>query len=332
MTELFPWQATSQNYLLQLIASDRLPHAMLFSGTHGIGKGRLVEWLAHRLLCHQPTSQGACGVCRSCLLLKAGSHPDLIQIESDKASIGVDLIRQAITSLSETAHQQGARVVIIEHAQNMTESASNALLKTLEEPGRQSFLLLTSPSASQLMATITSRCQNYVVPVPDENIALEWLQQQGSDATEAHLRLNCGAPLVTQKFVSDGNHLRLDAFLVRMLGVLKGQVPAQELVDEAVADSPESFAWLCALLLDVQKVMAGASKDYLVFANHWTELQGVAAMYDHQCPDWAPWLSRWQLALSGRGLNLSMQWQAMLSELSLQLGAESALTLSGKLP
>ena len=317
MFDLYPWLAVSQQFLLQQQSVHRLPHALVFLGSKGLGKGRLIEWLAARLMCHQPTGDGACGHCKSCLLVAAGSHPDLIRVQSDKASIGVDLIRQANQKLSETAHQQGARVVLIEHADLMTESAANALLKTLEEPGKRCYLLLTAESNAQLLATINSRCQRHVVPVPDEISALNWLQQQGCQASVAYLRLNQGAPLKTQDFIQQGLHQKLVAFLVRMISVLKGYPASTALIDEAVADLPHSFDWLSALLLDVQKVVAGLGAEHLMFADHWTELHALAQQGDFQCPDWAPWLAEWQTVFRASGLNMKLQWQALFTELSL---------------
>lgn len=320
MTETFPWHSANQQTLLQQVSVGRLPHALLFLGAQGLGKGRFMSWLAEYLMCHQPTAEGACGHCKSCSLVEAGTHPDLIRVVTEKASIGVDLIRQAIQALSETAHQQGARVVILEQAQLMTESAANALLKTLEEPGQQCFLLLSADSKAQLLPTIISRCQSHVISAPSESMALNWLQSQGCEATPAYLRLNRGAPLLTQAFVEQGLHQKLDAFLIRMLAVLKGTPAAPELIAEAVKDLPHSFDWLSALLLDIQKVTAGLGAEQLMFSEHWTEMSALADNFKHSCPDWAPWLAKWKPVFSATGLNMSMQWQAMLEELMLTMG------------
>ena len=319
MAELYPWHRCSQQSLLQQKSVGRLPHAMLFLGSEGLGKGRFMAWLAEYLLCQKPGAEGACGHCKSCSLVGAGSHPDLLQVVSEKASIGVDLIRQVIERLSETAHQQGARVVLIEHVQLMTESAANALLKTLEEPGQQCFLLLSADSKAQLLPTIISRCQSHVIATPDEQTALPWLAQQGCQASPAYLRLNRGAPLLTRQFIEQGLHQRLDAFLVRMLAVLKGGRPAAELIDEAIKDQLHSYTWLSALLLDLQKVMAGVGAEQLMFSEHWTELKALAVVRRYYCPDWAPWLGKWAPILSAPGLNMAMQWQAMLTELILMM-------------
>lgn len=315
MSPLYPWLTQPSEALLQQLSVGRLPHALLFLGAKGLGKSNLLTWLAERLLCQQPSAAGACGGCKSCQLLNAGTHPDLVRVETDKASIGVELIRQAIQALSETAHQQGARVVIIEQAQLMTESAANALLKTLEEPGQECFLLLSAESNAQLLPTINSRCQTQLIVTPDEPTALRWLQQQGCEATPAHLRLNRGSPLATQQFVAQGLHQRLDAFLVRMLAVLKGTQPSVELIAEAVKDQPHSLSWLSALLLDIQKATAGAQAEHLMFSQHWAEINRLAEQWHFSCPDWSPWFAKWQRVFQAAGLNQTLQWQALLSEL-----------------
>ena len=244
MIKELPWLEQSQQHLLNQIAQQRLPHALLFTGVEGVGKEHLMLWLARYLLCHQPLPNASCGVCKSCQLLEAGTHPDLLLLETEKSSIGVDIVRKAIQALSETAHQQGARVVVINQADTMTESAANALLKTLEEPGKQSFLLLDASQAGSLMPTIISRCQEHLVKTPEESIALNWLQRQGVQANRTHLRLCGGAPLRTQVFLAQGLHNKLDVFLVRLLAVLNGQAPSPELIDDAVSEFPFSFQWL----------------------------------------------------------------------------------------
>lgn len=327
-----PWLVDSQQRLLDQIAQQRLPHAVLFTGPEGIGKSQLMLWLADRLLCAAPTADGACGQCRSCLLVKAGSHPDFLNLKSEGASIGVDLVRQAIATLSETAHQQGARVVMIEAAETMTEAAANALLKTLEEPGQDAFLLLGAPSSGQLVATITSRCQEHLVAIPNEQVALDWLAKRGSPATLAHLRLTGGAPLLTESFIGAGLHQQLDAFLVRLFAVMQGEAIPAELIADAVDDFPASYHWLSSLLLDLQKVTVGLAPQHLMFSQHWTELNALVQHLNHQCPDWGPWLAQWQPTLAGAGLNQSLQWQAMLLELQRILQQDIKPLVSPKQP
>ena len=130
----YPWQQESWTGLMARVAQQRLPHAILFTGSAGIGKRHLATSLAHALMCQNPRPDGtACGGCQSCLLLAAGSHPDylLVEPEEEGKAIGVDRIRE-LTSFQSLSSQYGrGRVVQLQPADALNINASNALLKTL---------------------------------------------------------------------------------------------------------------------------------------------------------------------------------------------------------
>lgn len=191
---LIPWFSQPLQQLWQLGQAGRLHHALLFTGTRGIGKGWLAQQLAERLLCHHP-SIAPCGLCKSCLLMNAGHHPDFLKLTSD-SSIGVDAVRDISLFFQQFSQQGGAKVVSIADAHKMTEAASNALLKTLEEPGQNCFLLLQTDHPDRLLPTILSRCQVWALPTPTTEQSLMFLQQQTQERLpEFALPLCSGAPL-----------------------------------------------------------------------------------------------------------------------------------------
>ncbi|MGL5390937.1 MAG: DNA polymerase III subunit delta', partial [Shewanella sp.] len=105
-------------------------------------------------------------------------HPDLYQIHADGHQIKVDQIRELCSRLTATAQQSGRRVAIIYHSERLNTAAANALLKTLEEPGKQTLLILQSDTPARLMATITSRCQRLPFVAPTPQLIKDWLSQQ----------------------------------------------------------------------------------------------------------------------------------------------------------
>lgn len=148
------------------IKQNLLPHALLLKGYALAGQDELAVWLANKLLCADNQGFDACGQCKSCLLVKSASHPDIQIIDNGDKTIGVDLVRLASQFFQKTAQLSQNKVVIIKSSENMTESAANALLKTLEEPTQNSFLLLSCNDVDLLLPTIISRCSQIQIQPP----------------------------------------------------------------------------------------------------------------------------------------------------------------------
>lgn len=191
-----PWQKQVFDQAVRAHGEGRLGHALLFSGPPKLGKRAVAEALAMRLLCSAPRPDGfACGECRSCRMFPAQSiglasaqlHADLQRIglepneKGDKlrTEITVDQIRRLGQWFSLTAQFGGAQVAIIDPADLMNLSSGNALLKTLEEPAPNRFLLLVSSRPGRLPATIRSRCQRLEFRLPTPVQACRWLRDTG---------------------------------------------------------------------------------------------------------------------------------------------------------
>jgi DNA polymerase-3 subunit delta' len=200
----FPWQDA---WLARVLSErDRMHHALLVTGPAGIGKSVLAHNLARGLLCETPRDDGvACGSCAGCTYVAAGTHPDLrvldlVEIDDDGEprpvqEIGIKRVRALIEMLGVTAHRAGRRVGVVVPAERMTAEASNALLKTLEEPPTGATLILVSPQPGRLLRTVTSRCRRLPAPQPTPVQATAWLAaQRVSDAAGALAEAG-GAPL-----------------------------------------------------------------------------------------------------------------------------------------
>lgn len=194
-----PWQQTLWAQLNNSWRSNRLPHAILLHGVAGLGKLLFAQWLAQALLCEARGSElTPCGYCASCKLYAAGSHPDLVRVspEEDKQQISVDQIRAANERLGMTSSRSGYRIAIVEPAHQMTTAAANGLLKTLEEPGQRSLIMLVTSQPSAMLSTIRSRCQQLGMHTPLLSDAQAWLEQQtGKQLSPELLAYTCGAPL-----------------------------------------------------------------------------------------------------------------------------------------
>lgn len=203
-----PWQSGIWQQLSRARQSGRLPHALLLHGAQGLGKAMFARWLAQSLLCSSPNTELApCGTCASCKLVQAGTHPDFLFVtpEEDKQQISVDQVRAACDRLAMTSSRSGYRIAIIDPAQQMTVAAANSLLKTLEEPGERSLLILLSNQASTVLPTIRSRCQQWAIATPAPDQARAWLATQTDKAVaDDLLRQAGGAPLKVLGYLQGG--------------------------------------------------------------------------------------------------------------------------------
>lgn len=168
---------------LNVVASaqrQRLAHAYYMQHEPTLGSEQFLQTMANFLLCQRPQKQ-ACGQCKSCLLVKAGSHPDLWQVDAtEDSSIGIDQVRSLQQKLTKTANQGGARVAIIRPADKLTEQAANAILKVLEEPPENMYWLVAVNQPEHLLPTLRSRMQWLNLQLPERQQSEERLEQAAS--------------------------------------------------------------------------------------------------------------------------------------------------------
>jgi len=204
--ELCSWHDGQWSSMVRCMHNDRLSHAFLLSGPAAVGKQAFAKYMANYMVCKKAL-EVPCGTCKDCLLFRAETHPDVLQVypEDKHRQIRVQQVRDIIDFLGCHANQGGYRVVIVYPAEGMNVYAANALLKPLEEPGAKTLLILVSQRIEGLLATIRSRCQQLSFPVPDRKLALDWLNDQldNSSAVEHALFVARGRPLLALKYVQE---------------------------------------------------------------------------------------------------------------------------------
>lgn len=244
---MYPWFDTINEQLKQRISADHLHHGLLFYANNDIGQIELLMQLAKTLLCSHKT---ACGHCKSCLLFEAGSHPDLLNIESEKASIGVDLIRKISVFASSTSQMLGNKVVIINQLELMTESASNSLLKTLEEPNQNTYLLMATCQLDKLLATIKSRCELMRLAPANSSESLAWVASKTNlNVSEAGLRAYGDSPIVyLQKLQSDTLHY--EYFAIDLEAFTGKRIFCSEFAKKWQSEVLSVIVWLHQILID----------------------------------------------------------------------------------
>ena len=290
---MLPWQKAAWDRVGDI---ERLPHALLLSGPPGIGKRLFAERLARRLVCEHTT---ACDACRACRLAANDNHPDVLIVrpQEGKTEITVDDARALNQFLVLTPHLATRRVVLVVDADRLNRSASNAILKTLEEPPSGSYLLLVSDAPTRLLPTIRSRCQNLILPRPTEEEGLSYLQAHQRPDPGGLLALAHGAPLRALAWPHDAPAMAQRLF-ASLEAVALGRDSALEATEAWQASDMEmGLAFLTEIATAVTQVALTGT-----IARGWQgaqegRLRALAARLDLE-----QMLGLWDEALETRGL------------------------------
>jgi DNA polymerase-3 subunit delta' len=167
--------------------SQNMTHSWLFTGPAGSGRSNAAIAFAAGLLCEK----GGCGTCINCTTTIDGSHADIELVRTEGLSIKVDEVRELITRTSWSPSVGNYRVVVIEDADRLTESAANALLKVIEEPGARTVWLLCAPTLTDVIPTIRSRCRQLTLRTPSiKAVAQLLIERDGIDPKIAGFAAN----------------------------------------------------------------------------------------------------------------------------------------------
>ena len=206
---LYPWQIEQWRSLSLQHEQQRLPHAIIFTGVNGLGQLSLANKIVAKVLCEQSATSAPCGDCHNCQVLAAGNHPDHSFVGPDESGkqIKIEQIRELKQKHTLTANIAKWKTAIIWPAENMNVSASNSLLKLLEEPQSNTLLILISVKPQLLPITIMSRCQKISLTVPTNKQAIEWIEEQEGKTYEEieikrALSLANGGPLEALSLLS----------------------------------------------------------------------------------------------------------------------------------
>ena len=233
----FPWQQGPWTQIRQQHQAGSLAHAYLVYGEPGLGKALLAEALALSILCVAPTPMGGCGTCSVCLLAKSGSLPDLLLVapEEDSRDIKIAQIRKVTDFIAKSSHGAKGKVIIIDSAHSLNNAAANALLKTLEEPSKATYLFLISNLPGALSATIRSRCQRIKIEAPTAAVGKQWLEshQQLDEAFSVGMTASTRTPLLCLKPGAIADPAAVAVLLRGLVAVLNKGAGLRELVSHS---------------------------------------------------------------------------------------------------
>ncbi len=287
MSAPYPWQQAQWQSLSERLASGRLPHALLFSGPAGLGKGEMARAFAHALLCEERQPDGrACGQCRSCQLLAAGSHPDLLCVQPPEAgkAITVDLVRGVAEFQALKGQYSERRVILLQPADALNINAANALLKTLEEPTPGTVLLLVTSRPMALLPTIRSRCQTILFQPVNSAPALQWLAAScGVGEAEASMLLAtaAGAPLRALALNGSEELAQRASLLEQLEAQAEGRGDTVAAAEQLVGlGATQVLEWWSALLTDLARLRVAPTSAQISHLAQRGRLQALAERVD----------------------------------------------------
>lgn len=223
--------------------SQSMTHAWVFTGPPGSGRSSAAVAFAAALVC----PQGGCGSCNECRSVRTGAHPDVEVIRTEGLSIKVEDVRELLTRVSWAPSMGGWRVVVMEDADRLTESAANALLKAIEEPGARTVWLLCAPTLHDVLPTIRSRCRHLQLRTPSTGDVADVLQNRdGISAQMADLAARVSQGHIGRaKYLATNESVRSNRGVIMKLPMQLNSIAAafaaaQKLVDLATAEANTS--------------------------------------------------------------------------------------------
>ncbi|MFH1111654.1 MAG: AAA family ATPase [Patescibacteria group bacterium] len=248
----------AQNYLLNSLKSNNLTHAYLFTGHRGVGKTTLVKFFIEHLFKTQRD-------------LAFESNPDILWIKQNegKKDIIIDQIREIIDFIKLKSWVGNFRIVVVEGADKLNQEASNALLKTLEEPLPRSILILITNNLHKLLPTIISRCQVINLTPVNENLMRGWLAKENLPKKEVEniIHLSQGNPGRAWDAIKNKNNLDLTMELGSLLLNFLQTTNARSILDFILVNILK--------LLEVSKKRDGLAQDnmnLLALLRTWLEI------------------------------------------------------------
>jgi DNA polymerase-3 subunit delta' len=223
--------------------SQEMTHAWVFTGPPGSGRSSAAVAFAQALIC---PNQG-CGDCNECQSAATGGHPDVEVIPAEGLSIKVEEVRELLTRVAWAPSMGGWRVVAMEDADRLTESAANALLKAIEEPGTRTVWLLCAPTLHDVLLTVRSRCRHLQLRTPSiEAVKQVLIKRDNISPTMADFAARVSQGHIGRaRYLAMNESVRSDRKVIMQLPLQLGSLAAafqaaQTLIDLATTEAHTS--------------------------------------------------------------------------------------------
>ncbi|WP_295164366.1 DNA polymerase III subunit delta' C-terminal domain-containing protein [uncultured Buchnera sp.] len=254
----YPWLAKPYKEIIGLHIKKKAHHAILIRTQKGMGVSTLIWLISKWLLCLKPTGIKFCNNCHGCKLMSAKNHPDWHNIINEKNDIfDVQSIRIINEKVFKRAQQGNNKIIFLPDVHKLTESAVNALLKTLEEPPEKNWFFLIDYSCLKLHSTLKSRCFLYRLSPPIEKESLNWLKNQNKKNNRSNitsLRINQGSPICAQNFIEGELWEERKNLYKSLSNSIKDKNLLKILPILCKKNTIIKIDWICLLLFDAIKI------------------------------------------------------------------------------
>lgn len=252
--KLYPWLLQIYKNIIQQHQLHRSHHATFIKTQKGLGSLKLIWCISRWLLCLKPTGINFCNKCHGCKLMLFGNHPDWYNFNIKNNNIfTVDSIREMNNKIFKQSQQGGEKIIVLSNTEKLTEAATNSLLKTLEEPPKNTWFFLINYNNFYLYPTLNSRCIIYKLFPPTEKDSLDWLRIE-TKKTDAFnliaLRINHGSPISAKKFINEEIWKERINFYYQLFVALKDKKLLKLLPLLCKNNVFFKIDWICFLLID----------------------------------------------------------------------------------
>ena len=243
------------------LSKEKLHHAYLFYGREGLGKRNLLIDIGNAILCEN-IDLVSCGECKSCKLRMSANHPDLhtVKIEEGKKNLSISQIISLRKKIYESSFLGKNKVISIPNIESMSRDASDATLKILEEPPKDTFFIMSTNFIHQVPSTIRSRSIEVGITAPTFDECHAWLSESYSENINLAIELSNNRPFIARDLL-DLDLLELRSGFIRDIsGIIKSGkhiVSISEKWSKELETLPLKLEWMSYILIDAIKHESG---------------------------------------------------------------------------
>ncbi|WP_343188065.1 DNA polymerase III subunit delta' C-terminal domain-containing protein [Buchnera aphidicola (Ceratoglyphina bambusae)] len=199
---LYPWLKKYYKKIVNILKNNN-HHAILINSSENIGIHKLILYIKYWISCDKKIKKNFCNKCLNCILIRKCVHPDIYDFQLHK-KLGVVKIRKIIKKIFNTPHQGNKKIICIKNAELLTELESNVLLKTIEEPPKNTIFILQTYKIKNLILTLKSRLYILNIFNPKKKIVINWLKENkilNKKKYNIALKISNNSPMYTKKIL-----------------------------------------------------------------------------------------------------------------------------------